>query len=186
MAEVAAVKEPIVFTLRTELHGSHAWVTVFARGAHAGVLRLRPEEVEPFRTRLVAVPGYDSEEQRIWQGANAWQADRIAELERELTATRALMALAKEALLEGSAVIRDNAERLEKHVAASGDGRCPRCDSPAPKLHPAIQWEGEVHLCNDPWHSRVHDLRASFVNSPVAPGGWGPNDVPPTKAGERD
>jgi hypothetical protein len=32
--------------------------------------------------------------------------------------------------------------------------RCPTCDSPEPKLHPAVQHEGEVQECRDPWHSR--------------------------------
>lgn len=30
--------------------------------------------------------------------------------------------------------------------------RCPRCDSPAPHLHPAMQFEGEVQPCEHPWH----------------------------------
>jgi hypothetical protein len=30
--------------------------------------------------------------------------------------------------------------------------RCPTCTSKAPSLHPAVQWEGEVHLCPDLWH----------------------------------
>lgn len=29
---------------------------------------------------------------------------------------------------------------------------CPRCDSPDPKLHPAVQHGGEVHLCPHPYH----------------------------------
>jgi hypothetical protein len=30
--------------------------------------------------------------------------------------------------------------------------RCPRCDSPAPHLHPAVQHEGEVQPCSDAFH----------------------------------
>lgn len=35
------------------------------------------------------------------------------------------------------------------------DGRCPRCDSPHPHLHPAVQAEGEVQPCYDPYHEQV-------------------------------
>ena len=30
--------------------------------------------------------------------------------------------------------------------------RCPRCDSPAPHLHPAVQFEGEVETCTHDFH----------------------------------
>ena len=32
---------------------------------------------------------------------------------------------------------------------------CPTCDSPQPHLHPAVQWEGEVHICRDLFHRIV-------------------------------
>jgi hypothetical protein len=33
-------------------------------------------------------------------------------------------------------------------------GNCPRCGSPNPKLHPAVQYEGEVQVCTDEWHNQ--------------------------------
>jgi len=39
--------------------------------------------------------------------------------------------------------------------------RCPRCNSPAPHLHPAVQFEGEVGTCIDDFH-----LQATPSNRP--------------------
>ena len=33
--------------------------------------------------------------------------------------------------------------------------KCPTCDSPAPHLHPAMQYEGEVQPCRDVYHLTV-------------------------------
>lgn len=33
--------------------------------------------------------------------------------------------------------------------------KCPRCSSPAPHLHPAVQHEGEVQPCDHAFHKRI-------------------------------
>ncbi len=50
--------------------------------------------------------------------------------------------------------------------------RCPRCDSPAPHLHPAIQCEGEVQPCPDAFHFTVTNQ-----NPPRLPAVEGPPDA---------
>lgn len=37
----------------------------------------------------------------------------------------------------------------------SSASKCPTCNSPAPHLHPAMQFEGEVQPCRDIWHLTV-------------------------------
>ena len=35
--------------------------------------------------------------------------------------------------------------------------KCPTCESPDQKRHPAVQFEGEVQLCRDVWHRPTAD-----------------------------
>jgi hypothetical protein len=51
--------------------------------------------------------------------------------------------------------------------------KCPRCDSPQPHLHPAVQFEGEVEPCGHPWHDstergREANLAARPISRPIA------------------
>jgi hypothetical protein len=49
---------------------------------------------------------------------------------------------------------------------------CPTCDSPAPLLHPAMQFEGEVQPCKDAWHTQTTN-------------GWDKSALAVVKAGEK-
>ena len=50
--------------------------------------------------------------------------------------------------------------------------KCPTCESPDPKLHPAVQFEGEVHLCEDSFHNPTANARQRMEedNESVVPG----------------
>lgn len=44
-------------------------------------------------------------------------------------------------------------------------GHCPACGSPSPKLHPAIQSEGEVRLCSHEFHSATGKSLATYSHA---------------------
>jgi hypothetical protein len=44
--------------------------------------------------------------------------------------------------------------------------RCPRCNSPAPHRHPAVQIAGEVELCTHAFHLQpTHQNRPAFIQA---------------------
>lgn len=43
---------------------------------------------------------------------------------------------------------------------------CPTCKSPAPHLHPAMQFEGEVQPCKDKWHEGAN-IMSNCYDVPV-------------------
>ncbi len=50
------------------------------------------------------------------------------------------------------------------------DGRCPRCNSPSPERHPAVQFE-EVEICSEPFHGTDPDYSAQVAEPKQAPRG---------------
>jgi len=60
---------------------------------------------------------------------------------------RELMGIAKDA---GEHVVTMGS--LEELLDEESE-HCPTCDSPSPKLHPAVQHEGEARICSDAFHA---------------------------------
>jgi hypothetical protein len=59
---------------------------------------------------------------------------------------------------------REGGKMAERTVYRAA--RCPRCDSPSPELHPAVQHEGEVQPCLHPWHGPPQTPNDAPANEP--------------------
>jgi hypothetical protein len=107
---------------------------------------------------------------------------KIAELEQQLAKARAALDAVVKSLrgkMVGSntpwlpvSVISIILETLTAIDQEPGDDRCPTCNSGHPERHPAVQHEGEVHLCRDPYHRpSAEEIEA----------GWRDDDKEPAK-----
>jgi hypothetical protein len=52
---------------------------------------------------------------------------------------------------------------METPMTPSTHNKCPRCGSHAPHLHPAVQHEGEVQPCTDPFHLKYTPENARYL-----------------------
>lgn len=73
---------------------------------------------------------------------------RLEEVTCDRDEARALVRRLHERATDATFLARAEAIRKWTHA-----GHCPTCDSPAPNLHPAVQFEGEVSPCDDPFHA---------------------------------
>jgi len=59
--------------------------------------------------------------------------------------------------------------------------KCPECGSPSPERHPALQWEGEVHICTHDFHlqdtPQARPYHALVLERRATHGGKGEGDV---------
>lgn len=66
---------------------------------------------------------------------------------------------------------------------AHDGSHCPRCDSPAPHLHPAMQYGGEVQPCSHPFHEKNTPENARYLVSRPLDAGENAGTQPVEQAG---
>lgn len=131
---------------------------------------------------------YDTERQlimarelRLSDAHEQLRAECDAEIARLKAAIKDEHDEAEHYRLEASSVYLAN-ENLQQEIARLKEQlnprNCPKCESPSPRLHPAMQHEGEVQECNHPFHAvadrdrlnkEIADLRAKLAQKEYNP-----------------
>lgn len=195
MAEVAAVRNGLVSSVRFEEKGAHVQVTVFVGGVNAGTLTVSPEEAGPLQRMLCGHVGVAELDLHMYRAmATNWlDMDELVCSETGFYGRLVLKLLDAIDSVRGA----DNAElqqTLERAlVPAPADAHWLVKDFNAlyRAAQAAVSSVDNAKLRSDAigfLSARLEHLRPAFdmtesarrtASGRVAPGGWGPNDVPP-------
>lgn len=92
--------------------------------------------------------------QRMIQGIAPFMVDNLEVRTTLLPGTSCPRCASRCRGLHGRLSGQDEETRLCRSPWHYEPNRCPRCDSHDPRLHPAMQHEGEVQLCPHSWHTQ--------------------------------
>lgn len=76
----------------------------------------------------------------------------VLDLDHDPHAKAALAAYADSCAADYPVLAGDLRRKVEEKAFGADARKCPRCGSPSPNLHPAMQCEGEVQPCPHAWH----------------------------------